>query len=435
MKEIIKTLLEEWRERKIPFIFKRDIDLSRYAKSKINKITAITGFRRTGKTYSMLYLIGELLKENSKEEIVYLNFEDERIPRQTEFLTLLMPTIRQTFREKTKYLFLDEIQNIPDWSKWLRRIYDTEADIRIFVSGSSSKMSGEEIPTELRGRFLEVKMFPLLFKEFLRFNKFEFDLKLLAYSDKNKAIMLKALDDFLEYGSLPEIVLAEEENKIEIAKSYYQTVVRRDIIEKHKIKNEEALKALLMLLLNSTKYSISKLHNTLKSLNHKAGKNTLQNYLRFIEEAYFMFSVPIFSYSIKDQMQYARKNYFIDTIFISKLSHKFSKNFGRLYENAVALELKKRDQEFYYWESLKQHEVDFAIKEGAKIKQLIQVCYDLTDLAVKKREVRSLIAASRDLKCNNLLIITNDYEAKKEEEWFGTKRKINFLPLWKWLLT
>jgi predicted AAA+ superfamily ATPase len=434
MTEIIKTLLWEWKERKIPLIFKRDVDLSRYIKAKVNKITAITGFRRTGKTYSMFHLISELLKENSKEKAAYFNFEDERIPRKTEFLTQLMPAISRTYKEKIKYLFLDEIQNIPDWSKWLRRIYDTEADIRIFVSGSSSKMSGEEIPTELRGRFLEVKMFPLSFKEYLRFNNFEFDLKSLDYSGENKAVVLKALDDFQEYGALPEIVLSEEEKKVEIAKSYYQTVVRRDIIEKHKIKNEEALKALLMLLLNSTKYSISKLYNTLKSLGHKVGKNTLQNYLRFIEESYFMFSVPIFSYSVKDQMQYARKNYFIDTVFISKLSHKFSKNYGRLYENTVALELKRRGQEFYYWENSKQHEVDFAVKKDNKIKQLIQVCYDTADLTARKREIRSLIAASKDLKCDNLLIITNDYEAQKEEEWFGTKRKIKFIPLWKWLL-
>lgn len=433
MKEIIKTLLIEWKERKLPSVFDRDINLDMHMESRPNKIIAITGFRRTGKTYSMMYAIKELLKESTKENVIYLNFEDERIPEKTEFLTMLIPTINELFKGELKFLFLDEIQNIPNWSKWLRRVYDAE-DIRFFVSGSSSKMSSKEIPTELRGRFLEIKMFPLSFKEFLRFKGLEFDIKTINYSDKQKSELMKALNEFHEYGSLPEIVLAEEGRKTDIANSYYQTVVRRDIVERYRVKNEEALKALLRLLLNSTKYSISKMYNNLKALHYEVGKTTLQRYLGYIENSFFMFSVPIFSYKIKDQMQYARKNYFVDLVFISKLSSKFTKDFGRLYENSVAIELKRRDKEFYYWENPKKQEVDFVIVEGAKAKQLIQVCYNADTLETRKREIRSLIQASKELKCKNLAVITEDCEDETEEEWFGIKRKIKFIPLWKWLL-
>ena len=433
MKEITRTLLTEWKERKLPLILERDTDFQIYLKSKVNKIIAVTGFRRTGKTYSMLYTIKDLLKTNSKESVVYINFEDERIPGKIEFLTQLTPTIYEFFRDKLKYLFLDEIQNIPNWSKWLRRIYDN-TNIQIFVSGSSSKMSSKEIPTELRGRFLEVKIFPLSFKEFLRFKNVDFNTRILKYSSKQKSNLLRLLNEFHEFGSMPEIVLAEEVKKTEIANSYYQTVVRRDIIERYKIKNEEALKSLLQLLLNSTRYSINKSYNNLKALQHKVGKATLQHYLTYIENSFFMFSVPIFSYKIKDQMQYSRKNYFIDNVFISKLSNKFTKDYGRLYENSVAVELKRRNKEIYYWENSKKQEVDFVVVDKNKVKQLIQVCYNIKNLETRKREIRVLLTASKELKCRDLLIITEDYENEEKAEWFGIKRKIRFIPLWKWLL-
>ncbi len=432
MKDIIKTILIEWKDRKLPEIYDREIDLYNYTKLKIPKIIVITGFRRVGKTYIMLHLIKRLLKEKSRENMIYLNFEDERIPSKTEFLTLLTPTAKQLFK-KTDYLFLDEIQVMPNWSKWLRRVYDTE-DMKIFVSGSSSKMSSKEIPTELRGRFLELKAFPLSFKEFLNFKAMEFKIKELNYSENKKAELLNALNEYLEYGALPEIVLSTEGKKIEIALSYYKTVVRRDIIERYKIKNEESLKALLRLILDSTKYSISKLYNTLKSLNYEIGKSTLQHYLHYIENSYFMFSVPIFSYKIKDQMQYPRKVYFIDNVFLTKVSTKFSKEYGRLYENTVALELKRRNRDICYWENPQHQEVDFVVKKGIKANQLIQVCYDINDPETKKRETIALLKASKELRCKNLFIITEDLEKEINIEWFGIKRKIKIMPLWKWLL-
>ena len=152
------------------------------------------------------------------------------------------------------------MHNIPNWSKWLRRIYDNQ-DIRIFVSGSSSRMSEREIPTELRGRFLEIKIFPLSFREFLKFKKLDFDFKVLDYSEKERSLILRALAEYLTFGGLPEIVLIDENKKFELAQSYYSTVIKRDIVERFKIKNEKSLKALLKLLLDSKEYSISKSYN------------------------------------------------------------------------------------------------------------------------------------------------------------------------------
>ncbi len=433
MEKLIKSLLAEWKVKNIPIINPRELDLEDYLNLKINKIIVLNGFRRVGKTYIQFNLISKLLKTNTREEVVYINFEDERIPLKTEFLTNLLPTADEIFNKKIKYLFLDELHNIPNWSKWLRRIYDNQ-DIRIFVSGSSSRMSEEEIPTELRGRYLDIKVFPLSFKEFLKFKELDFDFKLLEYSEKEKPIILKALSEYITYGGLPEIVLIDENRKFEFAQSYYATVIKRDIVERYKVKNEESLKALIKLLLDSKEYSINKSYNNLKSLGYEIGKSTLQKYISYIENSYFAFSLPIFSYKIKDQIQYPKKIYFIDNVFINSISTKFMNNFGRLYENIVAVKLKTEKKECYYWKNTEKEEVDFIIKDGTKINQLLQVCYDIRDLDTRKREIRALLKASKELKCNKLLIINKDYSGEENLEWFGIKRKVKFIPLWKWLL-
>ena len=158
--------------------------------------------------------------------------------------------------------------------------------------------------------------------------------------------------------------------------------------------------------------------------------------LCYIENSYFIISVPIFSYKVKNQLQYPRKLYFIDNIFIKAISTRFSKNYGRLYENLVAIELLRRCAknpliEFYYWKNSRHEEVDFVVKNDEKIEQLIQVCYDISDQDTKKRELRVLVKASKELRCNNLLIITEDYDAYEQ---FKDKR-IRFTPLWKWMLS
>ena len=433
MDKIIKTILAEWKGKNIPIIIPRDINLQDYLNLKINKIIVLNGFRRVGKTYILYGLANELLNFNSREEVIHINFEDERIPLKTEFLSSLLPNAEELFKQKIKYLFLDELHNIPNWSKWLRRIYDNN-DIRIFVSGSSSKMSENEIPTELRGRFLEIRIFPLSFKEFLKFKKIDIDFKVLDYSEKERSLILKSLTEYLTFGGLPEVVLIDENKKFELSQSYYSTVIKRDIVERYKLKNEESLKALIKLLLDSKEYSISKSYNNLKSLGYEIGKSTLQKYISYIESSYFAFSLPIFSYKIKDQMQHPKKIYFIDNVFINSISTRFSNNFGRLYENIIAVELMRKRKECYYWKNMEKEEVDFVLKKDSKINQLIQVCYDISDSDTKKREIKALLKASKDLKCKNLLIINQDYFGEEELEWFGIKRKIRFIPLWKWLL-
>ncbi|MDP2947150.1 MAG: ATP-binding protein [Nanoarchaeota archaeon] len=424
--ETIKTILNEWKTREFPEIISRDFDIEKYISSKINKLIVLSGFRRVGKTYILLEEVKKLLNKYSKTEVIYINFEDERIPLKSEFLSELLPKIIKINGDVPKFLFLDELQNFPDWSKWLRRVYDLYPKTKFFVTGSSSKMSVSKIPTELRGRYLLNRIFPLSFSEFLKFKDVDANL------EENKII--NYFEEYLVDGGLPEIVLSEKSEKLEIVKSYYSSVVNRDLIETYSIRNKESIKAILNLLLNSTSHSYNKMYNSLKSLNYEIGKNTMIDYVGFVEDSFFMFSVPIFSYKIKDRMQYPKKHYFIDNIFLSKISTNFSDGYGRLFENLVAINLLKNEKEFYYWKNEKNEEVDFIIKKENKIQNLIQVCYNLKSSETFEREVRALLKASKELSCKDLVIINKDKEEVIEKEWFGIKEKIKLIPLWKWCL-
>jgi len=370
-----------------------------------NSATVITGFRRVGKTYLLFQAIEKLLETRSRDEVIYVNFEDERIISPTTgLLTDLIPEIQAVYGKKPKYLFADELQFIPNWSKWARRILDTES-IQLFITGSSSKMSSAEIPTELRGRAWEVKVNPLTFEEFLRFKKVNVDFGKLAFVKDEMARFRFLFDEYLTFGALPAVVLTSQEKKQELLQSYFQTVVQRDIAERHKIDNDAALKTLLKLLLNSSYITISKLANSLKSMNIPVGKSTINNYLSYIESSYFMNELYIYNQAVINQLQYPRKVYFVDTGFMTALSTKFSKNMGRLFENTVFHKLARENETIHYYKDDKGNEVDFAILNEGKTTALYQVCFDLTDEETRSREVRALIKAGTTLNCQNLNLL------------------------------
>ncbi len=423
MKPIFEELIKEWFERELPEIKEREINLEKYINWKVKKIIPIIGFRRVGKTF----LLFSLAKKVGKENTIYINFEDERIPRKGLSFQDFYQALKEIAGEKKVILLLDEIQEIPNWNRWLRTLNDI-SNYFIFVSGSSSKLSSKEIPTELRGRTLTINLYPLSFKEFLSF-------KGKDPEKIPKSSILKELKEYLKFGGLPEVVLSEEGKKYLLLDEYFSTFITRDVFERYNIKNKEVMRALIRILFNSTYITISRLHKTLKSLNLRIGKNTLANYLFYLSQTFLIDFVEIISPSIKNTLQAPRKVYFVDNFLISKYSSKFSENYGRLMENVVFLELKRRQNknpllEIFYWKDYQQKEVDFVIKEGLKVKQLIQVCYDISDIETKERESKALVKASDLLKCKNLLCITWDYEG---EEKFKNKR-IKFIPLWKWLL-
>jgi len=438
-KEDFKIVLREWKEKKLPETIERDISIP----LRINQIASIIGPRRAGKTYQMYNLIKSLMKKGlSKNNILYVNFEHERLKNlDSENLREMMETFYECFRAKGKiYLFLDEIQNVKNWELWLRRIQESK-EYFIYISGSSSKLSSKEISTSLRGRSIDFIVFPFNFPEFLRAKNFEIeDIKSFRYSEKFGKL-LGFLEEYLEFGAYPEVVLeSREEIKIKILRSYYNTIFYRDLIERFKIENLALLDAFLKYCLkNISKYfSISKTYNYLRSIGYKCGKQTLLEYLEAAKNAFFLFPIEVFSYSIKERKQYPKKMYAIDNGIVNAIFPEIREEKGKLMENLVAIELVRRSDlferfEIYYWKEYGKSgiEVDFVIKEGLKVKQLIQVTYASTREEIEKREIKSLLKASELLKCKNLLAITWDFEGEERIE----NKKIIFKPLWKWLLS
>ena len=421
MNENIARVLVEWQENWTPELIERDFDLS-LVPEKPRKVITFAGCRRTGKTYLMFQLINELSRRIPKEEIFYINFEDERLEKKIETLTELIPTIEELFGKKERlYLFLDEVQNVPGWDSWVRRIHDSREDVRLFLSGSSSKLSSREIPTSLRGRALTFEVFPLSFPEFLRFKNFEVPER-VEFSGR-KAELLNLLREYLIYGGFPEVVLAEDKRiKGMIIRDYFNTIIALDVVERYKVRNPEELRAFIRLLLNSEYFSLSRAERTMRSLGYSVSKATLANYLRYLEECYFAFPVEVFSPKVKLRIQHPKKIYFVDTAFLTFLSVKFSEDIGRLMENAVFIELLRRGRDVNY--ALGENwEVDFVLPEE---ETLIQVSYDVSSPKTMERELKALKKAKRFFGWENAKLITWDVEKKVDG--------IEVVPLWRFLL-
>ena len=413
-KEIIKDL----------YVFSRDTTLE----PTKDFIISIVGPRRAGKTYSLYDLIKNKLKLR-EEDFIFMDFEDAELA-DMNFNEILdaVNLHEEYYGKKPAYIFLDEVQNIKNWSKSVRSLFETKK-YSIFVSGSSSKLLSKEIATSLRGRSLTYCILPFSFKEFLKFKNFE-PKEMYTTSEENK--IKNYMREYLTYGGFPDVI---NEKKIanRFFKEYIDLVVFRDVVERHKVKNTFVVKFLIKNLLSSfsKEFSIHKIFLTLKSQGIKVSKKTVYEYATYLEDAFFSFFHKKFSYSLKNIELSIPKVYINDVGIINFSLPKSSENIGKLMENAVFLELKRREKEAYYWKDL-QHEVDFVVKEnGDKIEQLIQVCYDISDINTKKREFDALVKAAREFRCKNLLLITYDQEG--EEEIKG--KKIKLIPLWKWLLS
>jgi predicted AAA+ superfamily ATPase len=423
-------ILKEWFEYKLPDMVVRDFP---YSWLNSNMVISLVGVRRSGKTYLLYQIINELRKKVPFTNILYINFEDDRLyPLTGDELKVLLDVYKQNFNYDTSkplYLMLDEVQNIPLWQSTVRRLFDREKNIKIILTGSSSSLSSSEISSSLRGRTLTYYVFPFSFKELLKVRNISLEDKNIKYSSKKNDIV-KCLKEYLMFGGFPQVVL--EENKREILKEYYRSILYRDIIERYSIKNLRLFENLLKIVAQSfsSLFSYGKTLSLLKSIGFKVSKNTLIEYMKYIENSFFAFEVPIFSYSIKDRLQYPRKIYVIDTGLTNAVTFKFSEDFGRIAENVVFLELKRREKDIYYWKDKNNLEVDFLIKEGLKIKELIQVCWNISYGETKKREIKSLIKAMDEFKIDTATVITEDYD--NIEKVNG--KKIVYLTLWQWLI-
>ena len=327
------------------------------------------------------------------------------------------------------YLFLDEIQNVENWDKWVRKIYDIHK-YRIVITGSSSELLSIEIATALAGRNLSYTVYPFSFREFVRAKGIDEEKESLKYSTK-KALVLKALDEFLEYGSFPEVTLANDVNrKMELLSSYFDAIFFRDIIKRYKLRETGDLAVFLKILAsNYTAYfSSTKTYNYFCSVSLKVSRKTILNFLEYAKSVFFAATLEQYHKSPRKRFARQQKSYIID-LGLSKLFGEIDK--GRALENVVFIELlrRRRAAEAIYYVKLKSgKEVDFMVNERNPM--LIQVSFDVSSPETRRREISALAEAAKTMKQSECMIITYDYE--NEETVDGTR--IRFVPFWTWAL-
>lgn len=434
---MIKEVIHNYWQSDLPEVFPRAIKLD----LKSDLIIDIVGPRRAGKTYLMYDAIKEISRKAGREASIYLNFENRRLlPIQENYFNDIIEFIyAEGLLEKygRVYLFLDEVQKINGWEKYVRAIFDEfKGRIKIVVSGSNANLLSKDYGSLLTGRHLTVNVLPLSLKEILAFKKIEWQPG--RQSEKAQSKIKKALSDYLKFGGFPEVVLEKNSaKKEEMLNQLFADILARDILSREDTRRSNLLEEFSYILASniSTLQSFNKMAKQFATRGLKISISTLENYFHLLKNAYLFFDHTIFSYKVKDQLLYPRKIYAVDSGLVNLAGFKFSEDMGKFYENIVADELLRRsfasaNEKVFYWKGSEGREVDFVVKKGIKIKKLIQVCYNLSATETKKREVAALIESADALKCGNLLIITADFEA---EERIGGK-KIVYAPLWKWLL-
>lgn len=430
--QILETL-QDWN------LWKKEIDAGTKRKDylyqalkfiKPNVILAIIGIRRSGKSYLMRQLAKELIEGGAeKSSILMVNFEDKRF---TEFNIGLLDMIYETYMGALKpktipFIFLDEIHKIPQWERWARTFHEL-GKAKIIISSSSANLMSGELATLLTGRHLDIRVFPLTFHEFLYFKGMDIENKLDLAANK---ISIKGFfSEYMEYGGFPEVVLNEEKKQLLL--TYFDDILTKDIEKRYHVREGEKLRSLARFYLTNISNHIT--FNSLKK-HLELSADTIEKFSSYFEEANIIFFVKRFSFKVKDQDKAARKVYSTDIGLANAVGFRFSSNLGKIAENMVASKLNKMKAldsniEVYYWNDLQKREVDFLVKKAQKPERLIQVCWNIEAYKTKEREIKALLKAAKELKCKDLMVITDDFEGEEIID----ERKIRYLPLWRWLL-
>jgi len=413
--KILKELvIEQNREfnKEEDFVRRTELDsIGKYL--ELPHILIISGIRRVGKST----LLKEIKKSYfEKQTIYYFNFEDERlISFSSKDLNQLYETFLEVFK-KSKTFFFDEIQNIPGWENFVRRMYNQ--GFKFIITGSNSSLLSRELGSKLTGRYIKIELFPFSFKEYCEFNNVKIK---KPYLTEKRAKIKKLFNNYLKEGGIPEYLKYKNED---ILKTLYENILYKDILVRYNLNEEKTLKELSSYLFSN--YGKEYSYNKLKKLLRRGSQNTVKNYIDYMENSYLAFTIPKYDYSLKKQIYSNKKIYVIDSALINLISFNFSRDIGRILENTVLIELKRRRKEIYYYRY--KHECDFLIKDKGRISKAIQVTKSFSEN--REREINGLTEAMKKYKLKQGLILTQDEEA---EERIG-KYKIIIKPVWKYLL-
>lgn len=378
-------------------------------------ISVIIGPRRAGKSFFAMHSLG------TKSGIGYANFDEESLLKVSNFDEIIS-AIRTVYQEP-KILFFDEIQNVGQWEIIVNRLH--RQGYKLLLTGSNSHLLSSDLATHLTGRHFSTFVFTFSFKEILK----------LFPSTEIIADLQQRCFEYVMKGGFPE-VWVKNFDPAEYLAVLFDSIILKDIVKRYHVRFPNVLTDLAQIMITNICGEFSKI--SIQKLAKFNSPHTTIKYLGFLEEAFILFSIPRFSYKISEQQKSGRKYYCHDNGYFAAKAFSFSSNTGKLFENTVAIKLKQMELEgslkLFYYKNQKQEEVDFVVQQELKITQLIQVCYNLSISKVKDREIRSLLKAGTELNCNQLIVITNDFEGTELHSWFGNSGVIKFIPLWKWLL-
>lgn len=387
---------------------------------KSKEVIDIVGPRRSGKSSILKLIIKNL---DLKDNFLFINFEDPFFitNNNPQIIEEIISTFREYFHKNLEYVFFDEVHEIASWEKAIRKLRDGE-DLKIFITGSSSKLLSGEISSLLTGRHLSYRVLPLSFAEFLSFKGVE------IASEKDQTLNEKkiqsAFEDYFQIGGFPEVVVSKNQ---ELLKNYFSDLLQKDIVMRYNIREKEILEKMAVYVLSNAGKIIS--IESLKEM-FRISFAAVSSYLEYFKEAFLIFDLPQFSFSLKNQNKSSKKIYAIDQGLANAVSFRVSEDRGRILENIVFLELKRQEEEIYYYRTKNNLEVDFLTRTKSQSKELIQVSWNLEDQATKDREIKSLVQAMSELNLSDGTIITNNQEEVVEVE----DKKIFVKPVYKWLL-
>jgi len=419
--ELVKDYISNYLNAKVPELVRRDLQLNTIK----GKAITIVGPRRAGKTS----LMWQEIAKQDRRETIYLDFEDIALKdlSAAEVLRVITDIFTEVSGKKASTVFLDEIQNVDGWQSLVRTLLDR--GYKVYATGSSSKLLAREIATQLRGRSITHLLLPFSFYEYLVATG-ERAIDINSMSEKGRVKNL--LSKYLHSGGFPEVVLASGDKERLLAE-YKDLIFFKDFVERHKAKSIDVARYMFNFVTQAyaSEMSIRRILTALTSSGVPFGNNTVYDYVDKLQDTLVVFFLEKYSTKVSIRSGWPKKVYLADNGLAWPLPY----DEGRLMENTVFLELKRRMNsvpglELFYYKDSAGHEVDFVVKYGARIRELIQVTRVSTNAEIKRSEVESLLKASKELRCKNLTIITWDYEYKEEID----NARINYIPLWRWLL-
>ncbi len=390
----IKSLLLEQQQS----FWQRDTGIERTCLAELERTSSsphavvISGLRRVGKST----LLAQFAHRLGEERFYYINFEDDRfLGFQAEDADHLYQMLLELFGER-KIFLIDEVQNVPGWEHFVRRLMDQ--GIKFYITGSNASLLSRELGTRLTGRYIPVELFPFSFVEFLCFKGFIIP-NLARLTTINRALVQQALDEYLRLGGIPEPLRYPE---LPLLRTLYDDIIYRDIATRYRIEEVRALKELAFYLMSNPTSQVS--YNKLKEQLRLGSVNTIKNYIEYLENSWLIFTLNVYAFSVKRQQIAAKKVYSIDTGLANAVGFSFSPNTGKVMENAVFLALRRKTHEIYYITTPTGYEVDFYLPESH---QLIQVAQNIEQSATREREIRALVDAMGALKISTALILSD----------------------------